>query len=83
VGKKNGRMTRYYCFIPVLGRPEDFPIDVTDPDKLALMRQVAYMNEPEQQGKVEEIAQVLNGEQRWTQNIKHWYRQWRGNKPSY
>jgi len=43
---------------------KDFPIDVTDPDNLALMRQVAvdYMNEPEQQGKVEEIAQVLNGE---------------------
>jgi len=43
-----------------------------DPDKLALMQQMAVdpMNELEQQRKVGEIAQLLNGKQWWIQNIK-------------
>jgi len=59
--------TRYYRFNPLLGPPDEFPIDVTDPEKLALMKQITidYMSEPAQQSKMESIADILKGRPRW------------------
>ena len=58
--------TRYFRFNPVIGMPDEFPIDVTDPDKLARLRQItrAYMDEPEQRAKTSEIAAMLKGKHR-------------------
>jgi Patatin-like phospholipase len=60
--------TRYYRFNPVLGPPDQFPIDVTDPDKLAQLRQITldYMNEPAQQAKMQDIAGILKGKNKWS-----------------
>jgi hypothetical protein len=33
--------TRYFRFNPVLGKPDEFPIDVTDPEKLIKLKQIA------------------------------------------
>jgi predicted acylesterase/phospholipase RssA len=63
--------TRYYRFNPVLGPPDQFPIDVTDPEKLAKLRQITldYMNEPAQQAKMRDIAGILTGRNRWNRWI--------------
>lgn len=60
--------TRYYRFNPVLGPPDQFPIDVTDPDKLAKLRQITidYMNEPAQRAKMKDIAGILKGRNKWS-----------------
>jgi predicted acylesterase/phospholipase RssA len=63
-GKKSAvSKTHYFRFNPVVGSPEDFPIDVTDPAKLAQLRKItsSYMAEPEQQAKMEQIADILKG----------------------
>ena len=59
--------TRYFRFNPVIGLPDEFPIDVTDPDKLAKLRQITldYLQEPEQQQKIREIENILKGGRRW------------------
>lgn len=59
--------TRYYRFNPVIGLPDAFPIDVTDPEKLAKLQQITldYMKEPEQQRKIKEIGDILKGRKRW------------------
>jgi len=59
--------TVYYRFNPVLGPPDEFPIDVTDPEKLNQMKQITqdYMNEPAQQAKMQNIADILEGRPRW------------------
>ena len=63
--------TRYYRFNPVIGPPDEFPIDVTDPEKLARLRQIAssYMDEPEQQTRIDEIADILLCRQGWSKRI--------------
>ena len=55
--------TRYFRFNPVVGSPDDFPIDVTDPAKLAELREITtnYMAEPAQQEKLERIGDILKG----------------------
>jgi predicted acylesterase/phospholipase RssA len=57
------RKTRYFRFNPVVGSPDDFPIDVTDPGKLAELREITtkYMAEPAQQEKLERIGDILKG----------------------
>lgn len=54
---------RYFRFNPVVGSPDDFPIDVTDPAKLAELREITtnYMAEPAQQEKLERIGDILKG----------------------
>jgi calcium-independent phospholipase A2-gamma len=55
--------TRYFRFNPVIGLPEEFPIDVTDPEKLVKLRKITkdYMAEPEQIEKIDRIAKILTG----------------------
>jgi hypothetical protein len=62
--------TRYMRFNPILGMPDDFPIDETDPEKLELMKSITldYMQKPEQQLKLQQIADVLQGRQ----GIRKW-----------
>lgn len=64
--------TRYIRFNPILGFPDDFPIDITDPKKLALIKQITrdYMNAPEQQKKLEELGDLLQGRT----GIRKWFR---------
>ena len=54
---------RYFRFNPIVGSPDDFPIDVTDPAKLAELRDIAtkYMTEPAQLEKLERIGDILKG----------------------
>mgnify|MGYP001339090364 CR=1 FL=1 len=53
--------TKYFRFNPVVGGPDDFPIDGTDPAKLEELSEIttAYMNEPEQKAKLDEIVSIL------------------------
>ena len=46
--------TQYNRFIPVIGFPDEFPIDVTDPEKLSKLRRITedYMQTPAQQEKL-------------------------------
>jgi calcium-independent phospholipase A2-gamma len=55
--------TRYMRFNPTIGLPDEFPIDVTDPEKLRKLKKITrdYMNEPEQKRKLQDIADVLEG----------------------
>ena len=59
--------TRYFRFNPVIGLPDEFPIDVTDPDKLEQLKTITknYLKEPEQQRKIREIENILKGGRRW------------------
>jgi hypothetical protein len=51
----------------VIGLPDEFPIDVTDPEKLSRLREITqeYMRQPEQQRKIQEIADILKGQRWW------------------
>jgi len=55
--------TRYYRFNPVIGSPESFPLDGTDPDKIEELRKltIKYMQEKEQKQKLHEISEILKG----------------------
>jgi predicted acylesterase/phospholipase RssA len=57
------KKTRYFRFNPVVGTPDDFPIDVTDPVKLAALRDITtkYMTEPAQKEKLEVVGDILKG----------------------
>ena len=60
--------TKYFRFNPVIGKPDEFPIDVTDPEKLEKLRQITrqYMAEPEQQAKMDDVADILKKRPRWS-----------------
>ena len=59
--------TRYYRLNPTLGKPDEFPIDVTEPEKLDRLKEIAaeYLQEPEQQRKLAEIGDILQGRRGW------------------
>jgi len=59
--------TKYYRFNPVVGTGDEFPIDVTEPEKLERLAEItrAYMEKPEQQSKLKEIVDTLEGRSRW------------------
>jgi hypothetical protein len=59
--------TKYYRLNPVIGTPNDFPIDGTDPALLAKLSQITsdYMAEPEQRRKLQEIRDTLDGRKGW------------------
>jgi Patatin-like phospholipase len=61
VGRSYVSNTRYMRFNPTLGLPDEFPIDVTDPEKLTKIKTItrAHMEEPEQQRKLQELANLL------------------------
>ncbi len=64
LGSKTLSMTRYFRLNPVLGLPDEFPIDVTDPIKLEKLKRITldYMNQEEKQ--VGEIRRILGGERK-------------------
>jgi len=63
-GKKTAvAKTRYFRFNPVIGLPDEFPIDCTDPESLKRLQSITkeYMARSDQQDKVERIADILKG----------------------
>lgn len=67
LGQSSVSNTLYMRFNPILGLPDEFPIDVTDPKKLEKLKQITrdYMNEPEQKRKLQNLADVLQGRRRF------------------
>lgn len=67
LGRSFVSKTKYYRFNPVIGTAARFPIDGTDPDELEALSDIttAYMNEPEQVEKLDEIVSILNGRRGW------------------
>ena len=63
LGKSSVSQTKYYRFNPIVGTGDEFPIDVTAPEKLERLAETtrAYMNKPEQQRKLKEIVDTLEG----------------------
>lgn len=63
LGKSSVSQTKYYRFNPIVGTGDEFPIDVTEPEKLNRLAETtrAYMNKPEQQRKLKEIVDTLEG----------------------
>lgn len=66
-GKSHVSQTKYYRFNPIVGLPDEFPIDVTDPDKLNQLKQIAhdYLQEPAQKQKLTEIRTILQRNRGW------------------
>lgn len=66
LGRSSVSKTKYYRFNPIIGTADMFPIDGTDPEKLEELSKIttAYMNEPEQRTKLDEIVSILNGKRR-------------------
>jgi len=62
-GKASVSNTCYMRFNPTLGMPDEFPIDVTDPDKLQQIKTItkAYMDEPEQRHQLQALSDILKG----------------------
>jgi len=56
----------------VIGTASDFPIDGTDPQRLELLSKMAsdYMKEPEQEEKLREMTNILNGKRNIFSSIK-------------
>ena len=77
LGGKNSAVgkTRYFRFNPIVGSPDDFPIDVTDPAKLAELRKITmnYMAAPEQQDKLEQIGDILKGRKGFRRQMARLY----------
>mmetsp|Transcript_1222 Transcript_1222/g.1732 ORF Transcript_1222/g.1732 Transcript_1222/m.1732 type:complete len:304 (+) Transcript_1222:2165-3076(+) len=67
LGKSLVSNTRYYRFNPIVGTPDTFPIDGTDPVKLEELSNICtkYMQEPEQKQKLKEISEILEGKSWW------------------
>ena len=63
LGRSSVSQTKYYRFNPIVGTGDEFPIDVTEPEKLARLAEItkAYMNKPEQKRKLKEIVDTLEG----------------------
>lgn len=72
LGKSSVSQTRYYRFNPIIGKPNAFGIDETDPQKLEELTQIAtnYMQEDEQARKLKEIKEIVNPsvKKRWWEN---------------
>lgn len=71
LGKSSISQTRYYRFNPIIGLPNEFPIDGTDPTKLSELSDITtrYMQETEQRRKLEEINEILNGTPQWKKQL--------------
>jgi len=68
-GHNSFSSTRYYRLNPNIGSPNsnNFPIDGTDPEKLAKLAQITedYLLEPESQESLKEIRNILDGKRGW------------------
>ena len=55
----------------MIGFPDEFPIDVTDPEKLSKLRRITedYMHSPAQQEELQEISDILKGQKRWKREL--------------
>ena len=73
LGTSSVSNTKYLRLNPVVGFPDAFPIDVTDPERLDLLKTITldYMAEPEQQRKVQGVADVLNGRRPF---LRKWFK---------
>jgi predicted acylesterase/phospholipase RssA len=62
---------KYYRFNPVVGAPNEFPIDSKDPELLARLYDITteYLEEPEQRRKLKEILDILVGKRGWRKFI--------------
>jgi hypothetical protein len=58
----NMSSTKYFRFNAVVGDPDSFPIDETDPDRLQELCNIVdrYMAEEEQQQKLKQLGEVVN-----------------------
>lgn len=67
LGRSSVSKTRYFRLNPLIGMPNDFPIDGTDPEKLEELSKItqAYLNEDEQRAKLKEIGDILEGKHGW------------------
>lgn len=67
LGRSSVSKTRYFRLNPLIGMPNDFPIDGTDPEKLEELSKItqAYLNEDEQRAKLKEIGDILEGKLGW------------------
>ncbi|KAL3938834.1 MAG: hypothetical protein SGBAC_006335 [Bacillariaceae sp.] len=63
LGQTRMSNTFYARFNPILGLPDEFPIDVTEPAKLEQIKQItrAYMQEPEQKRKLKDLNNIMHG----------------------
>ncbi len=54
--------TKYFRFNPSVGKPNSFPIDEVDPDRLQALCDIVdeYMAEDEQQEKLKQLGEVIN-----------------------
>lgn len=59
--------TKYFRLNPLIGSPDDFPIDGTDPEQLEELSKITkrYLEEEEQASKLNKIASILHGRRRW------------------
>ena len=59
--------TRYFRFNPLLGGPNDFPIDTTDTKVLSEITAVteAYLQEPLQRKKFAQISELCDPRRGW------------------
>lgn len=75
-GKKSAAgKTRYFRFNPCVGSPDDFPIDVTDPAKIAELKKITlnYMAEPEQLAKLESVGDIFKGRKGWRRRTARFF----------
>jgi hypothetical protein len=54
--------TKYFRFNPLVGKPESFPIDEIDPDKLQELCDIVdrYMEEDEQKAKLKQLGDIVH-----------------------
>lgn len=54
--------TKYFRFNPLIGKPDSFPIDEVDPDRLQELCDIVdrYMEEEEQQAKLKQLGDVIH-----------------------
>jgi len=68
--------TKYYRFNPIIGLPDDFPLDNTDTSSLDALSRITrnYMKEPEQARRLEELAEIMVGKKTREQRRRWWFR---------
>jgi len=64
--------TKYFRFNAVVGEPDSFPIDETDPRRLQELCDIVdnYMAEDEQQLKLKKLGEIINPPSRFTYRIR-------------
>jgi len=68
--------TKYYRFNPIIGLPDDFPLDNTDTSSLDALSRITrnYMKEPEQARRLEELAEIMVEKKTREQRRRWWFR---------